>query len=156
VTVTNEATCRDSFPFMVDSIPPFEVVTGLTEPTCGGGTDGAIELTIQDGAAPILIDFGMGESETTTLTNLSSGDYPVTITDVNGCTEQQIIELRELELELDTNQLVIQMPTCFDFSNGRVAISIANGQPNYQYDWNDGNGNRWYDYNHRRRWNGGL
>jgi len=140
VTVTNEATCRDSFPFMVDSIPPFEVVTGLTEPTCGGGTDGAIELTIQDGAAPILIDFGMGESETTTLTNLSSGDYPVTITDVNGCTEQQIIELRELELELDTNQLVIQMPTCFDFSNGRVAISIANGQPNYQYDWNDGNG----------------
>ncbi len=140
VTVTNEATCRDSFPFMVDSIPPFEVVTALTEPTCGGGTDGAIELTIQDGANPILIDFGMGASEVTTLTNLSSGDYPVTITDVNGCTEQTLIELRELELVLDTNQLVVQMPTCFDFSNGRVAISIANGQPNYQYDWNDGNG----------------
>ncbi len=140
VTVTNLATCRDSFPFMVDSIPPFEVVTALTEPTCGGGTDGAIELTIQDGAAPILIDFGIGASEVTTLSNLSSGDYPVTITDVNGCTEQNIIELRELELALDTNQLVVQMPSCFDFSNGRVAISIANGEPNYQYDWNDGNG----------------
>lgn len=140
VTVTNEATCRDSFPFMVDSIPPFEVVTALTEPTCGGGTDGAIELTIQNGANPILIDFGMGESEATTLSNLSSGDYSVTITDVNGCVEQTLIELRELELELDTNQLVVQMPSCFDFSNGRVAISIANGQPNYQYDWNDGNG----------------
>ncbi len=140
VTVTNVATCRDSFPFMVDSIPPFEVVTALTEPTCGGGTDGAIELTIQDGAAPILIDFGMGASEMTSLTNLSSGDYPVTITDVNGCIEENVIELRELELALDTNQLLVQMPSCFDFSNGRVAISIANGAPNYQYDWNDGNG----------------
>ena len=140
VTVTNLATCRDSFPFMVDSIPPFEVETALTEPTCGGGTDGAIELTIQNGATPILIDFGMGASEVTNLTNLSSGDYPVTITDVNGCSEENIIELRELELILDTNQLVVQMPSCFDFSNGRVAISIANGLPNYQYDWNDGNG----------------
>jgi len=109
VTVTNLATCRDSFPFMVDSIPPFEVATALIEPTCGGGTDGAIELTIQNGAMPILIDFGMGESEATTLTNLSSGDYPVTITDVNGCTEENIIELRELELALDTNQLIGMM-----------------------------------------------
>ena len=66
VTVTNLATCQDSFPFMVDSIPPFEVETTLIEPTCGGGTDGAIELTIQNGANPILIDFGMGESEVTT------------------------------------------------------------------------------------------
>jgi len=140
VTVTNLATCRDSFPFMVDSIPPFEVVTDLMKPTCGGGTDGAIELAIQNGAGPILIDFGMGASEVTTLSNLSSGDYPVTITDVNGCTEEDLIELRELELVLDTNQLTIQMPTCFDFSNGRVAISIANGEPNYRYDWNDGNG----------------
>jgi len=82
----------------------------------------------------------MGASEVTTLSNLSSGDYPVTITDVNGCTEEDLIELRELELVLDTNQLTIQMPTCFDFSNGRVAISIANGEPNYRYDWNDGNG----------------
>lgn len=140
VTLTNVATCRDSFPFMVDSIPPFEVATALIEPTCGGGTDGAIELTIQNGAGPILVDFGMGASEETTLRDLASGDYQVTITDVNGCTEENIIELRELELALDTNQLVVQMPTCFDFSNGRVAISIANGQPGYQYDWNDGNG----------------
>ena len=140
VTITNEATCRDSFPFTVDSIPPFEVVTDLTEPTCGGGTDGIIALNIQNGAGPILIDFGMGESETATLSGLSAGDYPVTITDVNGCAEMSIVELRELELILDTNQVTVQMPTCFDFSNGRIAVSLANGQPGYEYNWNDGNG----------------
>ncbi len=140
VTITNKATCRDSFPFTVDSIPPFEVVTDLTAPTCGGGTDGAIELNIQNGAGPILINFGMGDAQTTTLSNLAAGDYPVTITDVNGCAEMDVVELRELELLLDTNQLIRQMPTCFDFSNGRIAVSIANGQPGYEYNWNDGNG----------------
>lgn len=140
VTVTNLATCRDSFPFTVDSIPPFEVTPTFINPTCGGGTDGAIDLNIENGAAPILVDFGNGASEITQFLGLSAGDYTVTITDADGCSDVSTIELTELNLLLDTTQLTIQTPSCNGFENGRIAIQIANGDPNYTYDWNDGNG----------------
>ncbi len=140
VTVTNLATCRDSFTFPVDSVAPFEVLANITKPTCDGGRDGAIELNITDGFEPIQIDFGNGFGNGRTLTDLTVGDYPITIVDGNGCTEESIIEVRELELELDSSVAAISPPSCFGFNNGKIELNFVNGLPPYQFDWNDGNG----------------
>ena len=140
VTVTNLATCRDSFTFPVDSVAPFEVLADITKPTCNGGRDGAIELTIANGFEPIQIDFGNGFGNGRSLTDLSVGDYPVTIVDGNGCAEESVIEVRELELELDSSVAAISPPSCFGFDNGKIELNFVNGLPPYQFDWNDGNG----------------
>ena len=100
VTVTNLAACQETFAFTVDSVPPFQLAPNLTAPTCGGGMDGAIELIIQNGAEPLTIDFGDGPSQNNILQNLAVGNYPVTVTDVNGCSGMDTIRLNELELSL--------------------------------------------------------
>ena len=48
--------------------------------------------------------------------------------------------MRELELTLDPAQPGLVNPSCTGFSDGAITINIANGQPPYQYDFNDGNG----------------
>ena len=142
VTVTNLATCEETFTFPVDSVAPFQVETNITMPTCNGGTDGAIELIITDGFQPIQIDFGTGTgaSAISTLNNLSIGDYPVTIQDGNGCSEELTIEVRELVLELDSATARTDDPSCFGFSDGSIALDFVNGLAPYSFDWNDGNG----------------
>ena len=140
VTVTNLATCRDSFSFPVDSVAPFEVITNISMPTCNGGQDGGIELNIQNGTAPIQIDFGNGFGDGKSLTNLSIGDYPVIVVDGNGCAEASIIEVRELTIELDSSTAVITPPSCFGFNNGNIVLNFVNGLAPYSYDWNDGKG----------------
>ncbi len=140
ITITNLATCEETLSFTIDSVPPIEIVTDIVMPTCDGGIDGAINLTITGGTQPILVDFGQGFDNLLTLEDLSIGTYPATVQDTNGCTENLMIEVEELQLALDTGLITNQSPTCFGFSNGRLAVSIANGQPGYEYDWNDGNG----------------
>ena len=140
ITITNLATCEEVVSFTVDSVAPFEIITDIVMPTCDGGVDGAINLNITGDAEPILVDFGQGFDNSFTLEDLSIGTYPATVQDTNGCTENLMIEVNELQLELDTGLITNQSPTCFGFSNGRLAVSITNGQPGYEYDWNDGNG----------------
>lgn len=140
ITITNLATCEEILSFTVDSVAPFEIMTDIMMPTCNGGTDGAITLNVTGDAQPILVNFGQGFDNDFTLDNLSIGTYPAVVLDTNGCMENLMIEVNELILELDTMLITNQPPTCFGFSNGRLALAIANGQPGYQYNWNDGNG----------------
>ena len=50
------------------------------------------------------------------------------------------IPVRELELLLDPNVATSIDPSCTGFSNGMITVAIGNGQPAFQYDFNDGNG----------------
>ena len=64
----------------------------------------------------------------------------MTVRDQNGCEEEMIIEVRELELTLDPAVQAITPPSCTGFSDGSIQVVISNGLPPYQYDFNDGNG----------------
>ncbi|MEM1119755.1 MAG: gliding motility-associated C-terminal domain-containing protein, partial [Bacteroidota bacterium] len=140
VTITNVATCEAVVPFEVAAAAPFEVVADLTLPSCNGGQNGVISLTTNGGASPILVDFGAGYTELTQLNNLPQGTYAVKVQDANGCEEELSVDLQELALTIDSAQMTIQPPSCNGFSNGRIAIQVTNGEPNYSYDWNDANG----------------
>lgn len=141
ITITDQATCDTVLTYMVGGPEPFTFDTLITMPTCNGGTDGSLTLNVDGGTPPYQFNFeGNGFSPNNTLSNISQGDYEVVIQDANGCEETQIIEVRELELVLDPAVQAITPPTCNGFSDGSIIIDIVNGQPPYQYDFNDGNG----------------
>jgi len=141
VTVTDLFNCMGTASFSVESPGALEIDTLITQPTCNGGTDGAVTLQITGGSPPYEFDWNnTGFTSSNTLTNISQGDYSVTVRDQNGCLTDLLIPVRELELILDPTIQAITPPSCTGFDNGAITIVIDNGLPPYQFNWNDGNG----------------
>jgi gliding motility-associated-like protein len=139
VTVTDESSCTFVQSYTIDSPPPYQFDTLVVMPTCDGGTDGAVTLEVSGGTAPYEFNFAnLGFTPSNTLSNISQGDYPVTVRDGNGCEVEQVLEVRELQLVLNPQLVSIREPSCFGLSNGRIEVGIANGQPAYEFSFDGG------------------
>jgi len=60
--------------------------TVATAASCNGNTDGAIDLTVSGGNAPLSYSWSSGQN-TEDIINAGAGAYGVTVTDNVGCTE---------------------------------------------------------------------
>lgn len=141
VTITNAASCEETFTYEVTGPPPLTFNPQMVMPTCDGGMDGSLTLFPGGGnGAPWQYNWGSGFSPDNSLENIPIGNYSVTLQDANGCTQDTMLTVTELELALDQNVQAIQEPTCFGLSDGSLFIAITNGQPPYQYDFNLGDG----------------
>jgi len=60
--------------------------TTATAVSCTGNSDGAIDLTVTGGVAPLSFNWNSGQA-TEDITNVSAGIYSVTVIDNTGCTE---------------------------------------------------------------------
>ncbi len=125
VTISDSDGC-----FLVDSInvpspPEINVAVTANSVTCNGFGDGDIQLTASGGAGGFSYLWVDGGETTPNLTNLSAGTYNAIITDVNGCSKTQQVEISEpdaLMLSLDLNQT--QDPRCADTMDGAIAIAV--------------------------------
>ena len=141
VTIVDQVTCETTLSFNVNSPPPLEVDTAIVMPTCNGGTDGAVTLTLSGGTPGYEFNWqGAGYTAVNSISNIPIGDYAVTIRDANACETPLLIPVRELELILDPSVDAVTPPTCTGFSNGQIVVNINNGNGPYLYDWQNGNG----------------
>ena len=87
VTVTDANGCSQSASFTLTEPVAANIVltTLVTNVTCFGGTDGAVDLTVSGGTSPYTYLWGGGET-TEDLSGLPTGIYNVTVTDVNSIT----------------------------------------------------------------------
>ncbi|MEO1627454.1 MAG: gliding motility-associated C-terminal domain-containing protein, partial [Bacteroidota bacterium] len=152
--ITNEAGCDSTFVFEVDAPPPLDVQPEITQPTCMGGMDGAIALDVSGGISPYLYNWGSGFQTDNTLSNLVIGIYDVTVQDANGCQEILAVDVRELELVLDSDVPTVVPPSCHDSSDGFISLNISNGLGPYEFNWNDGLG--WVTRNELQNLNAGT
>ncbi|MGB3800875.1 MAG: gliding motility-associated C-terminal domain-containing protein [Lewinella sp.] len=140
VTVTDGTGCEATFDYTVGGPAEFILDTLITQPTCGGGTDGALEFTIlSGGAGGYEYSFNGGAfGPDNRLENLAVSSVNVVARDANGCTVERDIEVDELQLALVTGSAVFTEPTCNGDSNAQIEIEIANGLPAYRYDFGSG------------------
>jgi len=140
-TLTDAYDCESLGDFVI--ISPVEPVIDIvvTMPTCDGGMDGGITVTVNGPAPPYLYNWdGTGFGTNNTLINLPVSTHTLTIEDNTGCQFDYIIDVKELELELDPNVQVIVHPSCYGSSDGSITIALSNGLPPYEYNWNNGQG----------------
>lgn len=106
-----------------------------TNETCGN-QQGAVDLTIAGGAAPITFAWNNGVI-IEDLTNLTAGSYSCTITDVNGCavTTNAIITNTSGTLAVLTPNATNE--TCGN-ANGSVSITVNGGNAPITYAWSNG------------------
>ncbi len=138
VTMTDEIGCDTILNIPISEPPAFNITPNIVRPTCNGGTDGSITLSTSGATPNYQYDWGNGPTNNNIRNGLSNGTYNVTVVDALGCDTVLSIPVFELTLELDTLADFVIEPTCFGFTDGSITITMANGQPAYQFDWGSG------------------
>ena len=143
VTISDQIGCETIFDIDVDGPPQFQYEDMIINPTCGGGTDGAINLDVNGATPPYSFEWTRNGApfggNTEDLIDIPIGDYNVIITDANNCQIIRDFAVNELELVLDPDASIVS-PTCNGANDGTIQLDILNGLPPYEFDLNDGNG----------------
>ncbi len=128
VTLLNQFGCDSVVTTQTTLSPPVTVLTTVTsdyngsDVSCFGAADGNAKVTALTGVAPFTYKWS-NNNTTSTIQNLSVGNYAVTITDSNGCTTTSSISLSApppIVPELEPVQV-----ECFE--PGSVAITNVTG-----------------------------
>jgi hypothetical protein len=90
-SVTSQEGCIITSSFYIQEEPPLNFTLFGTD--CGLGNEGTITAIITSGVPPFTISWFPSVSSGIYATGLTSGNYSVTITDNNGCTDIQEIEI---------------------------------------------------------------
>ncbi|MFT6359488.1 MAG: gliding motility-associated-like protein [Saprospiraceae bacterium] len=97
---------------------------------CFEGENGAVELLAIGGTGALTFAWSNGSTESI-LTNISAGNYEVTITDLNACSDTEIVYLTEpLPIVLSV-QTVDNL--CFGDKEGIIEIIDAEPESTYQF-----------------------
>lgn len=136
VTATNGQGCSGEFTFEVEESVIITLSASIENVTCFGEGDGAIDLTIDGGIAPIVIAWagpdGYG-SDQANLAGLEPGTYSVAVTDDFGCEVVDSFEVLSpaiLEAVLDATNI-----SCADEVDGSITAAITGGNPPYTLLW---------------------
>ncbi len=137
ITVTDAGGCEVSNTFTIgNTTNGFNVSSVVTDETCGD-LNGAIDLTINGGVAPIT--FSWSTSVTTEdVTGLTGGTYTCTIIDNTGCA----IVITEDVISYSSNFVVgtptITDETCGD-GTGAITVNPTGGTAPLTYSWGSSN-----------------
>src|SRR5690606_3508290 len=96
---------------------------------------GVIDLQVNGGVGPYRYIWNTGAT-TASINNLSAGNYSVTVTDHNNCTITHSATITEPSLLTMTHD--VSHVSCFEFSDGKIELTIAGGVQPYTYIWNTG------------------
>ncbi len=133
--ITNDG-CSGQQTFTVGEPEMLSVETVVVNNNCGDAREGSISLDISGGVEPYILAWVGGEN-TTSIENLTSGIYRVTINDNNGCAliiEEQIQAPETIILE----DAEIVDSFCSGEDIGSIEIMVAGGTGTLEYNWNTG------------------
>ena len=134
VTVTDSKGCVSTASITINDVTAaIQLTLSVIDASCGQA-NGSIAVTASSGTAPYTYLWSNGAS-TSSATNLTSGNYSVTVTDKNGC-------LIDTAIDINDNGIMTPVTTVIDEScslkNGSAAVTVSGGTPPYTYVWNTG------------------
>lgn len=109
-------------------------VATQTDVTCYGGTNGSAGITASGGTSPYSYSWSPSGGSSAFASGLSAGNYTVTITDANTCTNDVSVTITEpfpltLSLVSQTNVL------CNGGTNGAATVNASGGSGSNSYSW---------------------
>ncbi|MBI1289479.1 MAG: T9SS type B sorting domain-containing protein [Flavobacteriales bacterium] len=135
VTVTDANGCQSVAQVQIDDPDPISLSLQLvTDATCPGACDGAATVIASGGTLPYTYSWSSGGTASTE-TNLCAGTYTVTVTDANGCQQQQQVVVNEPPAIVINTSTVDA--TCFGQCDGEAYADATGGSGGFTYQWND-------------------
>ncbi|MBP7732069.1 MAG: gliding motility-associated C-terminal domain-containing protein, partial [Bacteroidales bacterium] len=108
-----------------------------TDVTCQGGSDGAVDLTVNTGTPPFSFLWSNGETSED-LSGVSAGTYSVIITDANDCTGLVSATVADgIGSPLNVTVSVVNV-LCYGDLTGALDITVTGGTAPYSFLWSNG------------------
>lgn len=146
VTVTDADGCQSIASVQLDEPEALQLICAEGSPvSLFGGSDGMGSVEILGGTPLFTIAWSGPVSGTlidvpnglTSLPNLSAGNYSITLTDMNNCTEICSFEITEPSCGLDISINATDI-SCFGYADGSVVLTTSGGLPPLDIQWSNG------------------
>ena len=131
VTDANWQQCTDSIGVTITEPAPLTVTENTIDVSCFGDSNGVATLNISGGTIPYTENWG-----TTAQYNLLAGIYSYTITDDNGCSITDTVNISQPPL-LSSTITSTNITNCSS-PDGSIDITVTGGFGSYSYNWDNG------------------
>lgn len=134
VTVTDANGCVTIVMAGVSNEYAIETAIFPVNVSCNGANDGSVAVLAAGGSTPYAYLWSNGATDDN-ISNVSAGNYGVTVTDVNGCSASTFTTVSEPDaLEIS----VSNTPEGCDLGDGTATASVSGGTAPYNYVWSNG------------------
>ena len=139
-TITDANGCTKSVNININQPNQLLLSQSKTNVSCFGGSDGAVNLSVNGGVAPYTYLWSNGAT-TQDISGLVAGTYSVGVTDANNCTATLSVTVDEPLEALSTSTAQTNI-VCHGLSTGAIDVTVSGGTAPYTYSWSTGSANQ--------------
>ncbi|PBQ33749.1 hypothetical protein CNR22_18835 [Sphingobacteriaceae bacterium] len=134
LTITDNLNCVLAKTVSITQPSSLTVTSTVTNESCSYLNNGSAGALVSGGTAGYTYLWLPGSFTTSAISNLTSGNYSLQVTDVKGCSQTTVLTVTE------PGPLLINFinPTavkCFGGTTGSVTANVSGGTPSYTYSW---------------------
>jgi gliding motility-associated-like protein len=138
VTVSAGGTCTASATYNVPNNPNLPNPTAVpTQSTCSQA-NGSIDASVTGGVAPYTYLWSYNNATSQDLTNIPAGNYVLTVTGANGCTNTVSVDVGNNNPPINVTATALPNTVCNSSPNGSINITVTPANPNYTFLWSNG------------------
>lgn len=115
-----------------------QIVETITNVSCYGGNNGAINITVSNGIEPYTYVWtnSFNQVDTTQdISNKQAGVYTLQVIDSLGCLLEQFFVIQQPLNLLSVQAITLSDPLCLFSDDGMVTATASGGTPPYTYNW---------------------
>lgn len=133
VTDLNNCVQIDSFT-VIQPTPLSSTIDSINHVSCFDGNNGTARINVTGGTPIYNYNWQPLGGNDATGYGLSSGNYTVTVTDLNGCTSVANVTINEPNQSLSATAITSTI-SCFGLTDGTSTIVASGGTPGFVYTW---------------------
>jgi len=133
LNVTDAKGCVETVSVTIDEPIALGQTAAITDVRCKGNSDGAISVDVFGGVLPYSYLWSSAQTDED-LSGILAGNYSLTVTDGNGCTNSAPYIVNEPLLDLTLSATTVDV-LCKGDLTGSIDVTTNGGTPGYTYVW---------------------
>lgn len=137
VTISEDGGCETILSVEIEAPSALQIALNTTNETFANANNGTAVAMVVGGTGNYQYDFGDGQTDASSASNLAPGDYTLTVTDDNGCTQTEdfTIEAATVVCTPFDVEIAAQDVSCANGNDGTAQVQKADSDGPFTYMW---------------------